>query len=55
VTDLLKALPGNGSVNTFQHMHHAAILWKCFHRVRTWTVAIECMRGEVKQQCVGIM
>jgi hypothetical protein len=30
VTDLIKALLGNGSVNTFQHKFHATIRWKCF-------------------------
>jgi hypothetical protein len=30
VTDLLKALLGNGSVKAFQHTRHATIRWKCF-------------------------
>jgi hypothetical protein len=30
VMNLLKELLCNGSVNTFQHMHHAIIWWKCF-------------------------
>jgi hypothetical protein len=30
MTDLLKALLGNGSVKTFQHTRHATIRWKCF-------------------------
>jgi hypothetical protein len=29
VTDLLKALLGKGSLNTFQHTHHTTIRWKC--------------------------
>jgi hypothetical protein len=32
VTNLLKALLSNGSVNTFQHMRHWTIRWKCFLR-----------------------
>jgi hypothetical protein len=32
VTDLIKALLGKGSVNTFQHKCHATIWWKCFPR-----------------------
>jgi hypothetical protein len=26
-----------------------------FFRVRAWTVAIQCMRHDITQQCVGIM
>jgi hypothetical protein len=55
MTDLLKALLGNSPVNTFQHMCHTAILWKCFPRACVWTVAIQCMCYDVTQQCVGIV
>jgi hypothetical protein len=41
VTDLLKALLGNGSVNTFQHTRNATIRWKCLLCVREWTVAMQ--------------
>jgi hypothetical protein len=30
VKDLIKALPANGSVNTFQHIRHTTIWRKCF-------------------------
>jgi DMSO/TMAO reductase YedYZ heme-binding membrane subunit len=54
VTDLLKALLGNSPVSTFQRTCHSTVLWKCFLCVRAWTVPIQCMRGDVTQQCVGI-
>jgi hypothetical protein len=41
VTDLLKALLGNGPVNTFEHTPHATIRWKCFLCVRARTVVMQ--------------
>jgi hypothetical protein len=38
----------------FQHSRQETVLWKCFLRVREWTVAIQSMRDDVTQQCVGI-
>jgi hypothetical protein len=49
-----KALLGNGSVSMFQHTRHATIWWKCFLCVYAWTVAIQCMPGDVTQQWVAI-
>jgi hypothetical protein len=42
VMELLKALLGKSTLNTFQHMHHA-VLWKRFLLVSTWTIAIKCV------------
>jgi hypothetical protein len=49
VTDLLKALLGSSPVGTFQLTRRAKILWKCFLRVREWTVVIQRMCGDVTQ------
>jgi hypothetical protein len=54
VTDLLKALLGSIPVSTFQHTRHATVLWKCFLRIRAWTVAIQRMRGDVTQLYVWV-
>jgi hypothetical protein len=54
VTRLLQALLGSSPVGMFQHTRHATVLWKYFLRVREWIVAIQCMRSDVTQQCVGI-
>jgi hypothetical protein len=52
VTDLLKALLGNGSASTFQHApRNNTVEVFC---VRAWTIAIQHIRGDVTQQCVGI-
>jgi hypothetical protein len=49
VTDLLKALLGNSSVNMFQHMRQANIRWECFLFISARTVAMERARGDVTQ------
>jgi hypothetical protein len=49
VTDLFKALLGNGSVNTFQHTRYATIRRKCFLCIRPWTVAMQRTHGDVTQ------
>jgi hypothetical protein len=49
MTNLLKALLGNSPVNTFQHAPHKNIV-EVFLCVRAWTIATQCMRGDVTQQ-----
>jgi hypothetical protein len=49
VTDFPKALLGSSQVGTFQRTRRAAVLWKCFLRVREWAFAIQRMRGDVIQ------
>jgi RNase P/RNase MRP subunit POP5 len=46
VTDLLKALLGDGSVNTFQNTRQATIRWKYFLCVRAWTIAVTSHNSE---------
>jgi hypothetical protein len=47
---LLKALLGSSPVGTFQRTRHATVQWKCFLRVREWTVDMQRMRDDVTQQ-----
>jgi hypothetical protein len=54
MTVFLKALLGSSPVGTFNHTRHATVLWKRFLCVREWIVAIQRMRGDVTQQCLGI-
>jgi hypothetical protein len=51
MTDMLKALLGSSPLGTFQHTCRATVLWKCFLRVREWTVAIQRMRSDVTTVC----
>jgi hypothetical protein len=45
VTDFLKALLGDGPVNTFQRTRHSTVRWKCFLRVCARTVAMQRARS----------